>query len=167
MAAARDGLGRWLENHRSLSAPFRSAMSLAASWWPWKSSSGWRRRTASAYWIRWRAGRGSVPEYIRNNNGPEFVAPDVQELIERHGFKRWKPSTVPKSSPAPGTRTTPPKTSPSCVAGRSTSSRPTPAQTIPQSKNQSRRLGPPLPSPTPQPPAKFRCANPAQPPRVR
>ena len=33
------------------------------------------------------AARGCVPEYIRSDNGPEFVALAVQEWIERRGFK--------------------------------------------------------------------------------
>ncbi len=33
------------------------------------------------------AERGSVPEYIRSDNGPEFVAQAVQEWIARRGFK--------------------------------------------------------------------------------
>ncbi len=31
--------------------------------------------------------RGCVPEYIRSDNGPEFVALAVQEWIERNGFR--------------------------------------------------------------------------------
>jgi len=31
--------------------------------------------------------RGCVPEYIRSDNGPEFVAQAVQEWIARRGFK--------------------------------------------------------------------------------
>jgi len=33
------------------------------------------------------AARGCVPEYIRSDNGPEFVAQAVQEWIARRGFK--------------------------------------------------------------------------------
>ena len=31
--------------------------------------------------------RGSAPEFIRSDNGPEFVALAVQEWIARRGFK--------------------------------------------------------------------------------
>ena len=31
--------------------------------------------------------RGSAPEYIRSDNGPEFIARAVQDWIERRGFK--------------------------------------------------------------------------------
>ena len=33
------------------------------------------------------AARGCVPEFIRSDNGPEFVAQAVQEWIARRGFK--------------------------------------------------------------------------------
>ena len=49
------------------------------------------------------AARGSAPEFIRSDNGPEFIALAVQEWVERRGFKTLyiAPGSPARPLPAP------------------------------------------------------------------
>ena len=58
----------------------------AGSWWPWKSSGGETPKTSSVFFDQAVAARGRVPEFIRSDNGPEFVALAVPDWIRRRGF---------------------------------------------------------------------------------
>ena len=62
-------------------------MSSAGSWWPWRSSGGWKRKDVIRILDEAVLARGSAPEFIRSDNGPEFVALAVQDWIARRGFK--------------------------------------------------------------------------------